>query len=740
MTTVTFSDGRDHPASYLVYFNGIEIPTLQVTVNFGVWEIPTAYIEIAPDPVMQRIGAEDRIQVAVFYLDDTYGTEFDFRLLFEGEITGWDVQNSPLGRRIGFTCVSHLRVLNEIFQYFITGIKSWANVAMSLNPAQNQTVSGVAPFVDMLFHGLDLKNRELVKRPFDILRNMLGVCLKKKVQEVHGSVAMKHFFAALSRRIDFVNRFVPSPVLEIDILGEDPETSAGIFSILYANRRLGVINQIMGRAEKYADAVSMWSLLRRLFTDMYYEILAIPAPPVAQVRKSNGAIVGRPEWPTAKEGHANRILNFLTKPQWLYGVPPACNVIFPSMIQQFNYGENYAEQPTRVNISDTYWTRLWKFRKHLSDKVFDIKVAYPDQAQEELDKILEAGGKGNLRETGRNFLVWPEEFFKGPRCEELILPDLFHHLNESAGVQAAADPEVGEDMAVDHKRIQRTYAEYEYQRRRGMRRNGSVATIFNPYFVFGFPCMVFDKTSFIHAYAMKGSHTLSQAQMSTNIEYTFGQTISELLGNVIAARQEGHAIDIAPAYPVQQVKEVIQVYDVAERYFSELLHQAGGYSGNKTAAFNFLTGLSLKFEKDKDQLAGEAIKNPKLFTDHIDVGPGPDFATRFESPDSAMKYIARPVTTLEEYICFHPRGIKDLASGKVGKGKVEAFSQEQGKGAVFYEEILNFTQGPGEAPTYDVANKAYQFQQTVPPDTRADWRSRLISYRKRIIFQLHGQG
>ena len=320
MTTVTFSDGRLRPASYLVYFNCIEIPTLQVTVNFCVWQIPTASVEIAPDPVMQRIGAEDRMQVAIFYLDDTYGTEFTFRLLFEGEITGWDAQNTPLGRRISFSCVSHLRVLNEIYQYFVTDIRSWTTAAMSKDPSQHQVVT-LFPFIDLLFYGLDLKQKDVVKRPFDILRNVLGVCLKKKTQEAFGSLAMKHFFAAFSKRIDFVNRFVPSPVLEIDV-----EDNACVFTTLSAVRDHGVIKELMRKSKQFDNGASMWSMLRSLFTSMYYEILALPAPPIAQVRVPSGAVKGEHVWPEP-ENHANRILNFVTKPHWLYGVPPACNVI-----------------------------------------------------------------------------------------------------------------------------------------------------------------------------------------------------------------------------------------------------------------------------------------------------------------------------------------------------------------------------------------------------------------------------
>ena len=90
--TKEFTGARAHEGSFVVYFNGIEIPVQSVQVNLGVWQIPTASIAVAPDVEMQRLGAEDRVHVVVFYLDDIQteieGKNPEFRLLFEGEITG----------------------------------------------------------------------------------------------------------------------------------------------------------------------------------------------------------------------------------------------------------------------------------------------------------------------------------------------------------------------------------------------------------------------------------------------------------------------------------------------------------------------------------------------------------------------------------------------------------------------------------------------------------------------------
>jgi hypothetical protein len=54
-------------AGWLVYINGLEIPVLSMAASFGVWQMPTLTVDLVPHPILTRIGAEDRLQVAVFF-------------------------------------------------------------------------------------------------------------------------------------------------------------------------------------------------------------------------------------------------------------------------------------------------------------------------------------------------------------------------------------------------------------------------------------------------------------------------------------------------------------------------------------------------------------------------------------------------------------------------------------------------------------------------------------------------
>jgi len=68
--TSNYTTNRPREAAWIVYINGLEIPVIGVEVSYGVWKIPTAAIQMVPHPSLERIGAEDRLHVVIFYKDD----------------------------------------------------------------------------------------------------------------------------------------------------------------------------------------------------------------------------------------------------------------------------------------------------------------------------------------------------------------------------------------------------------------------------------------------------------------------------------------------------------------------------------------------------------------------------------------------------------------------------------------------------------------------------------------------
>ena len=123
-----------------------------------------------------------------------------------------------------------------------------------------------------------------------------------------------------------------------------------------------------------------------------------------------------------------RLAQFFAKPQFLFGIPPHCNVVFPSMIDDLSYGEDYGEQPTRVYVNDSVMGNV--LRSSGTNREFMIHaltVAYPEEADAVMHANTPDAGatSGTLHSTGKNLLLWPEEFYKGPVTAKVELPSWF---------------------------------------------------------------------------------------------------------------------------------------------------------------------------------------------------------------------------------------------------------------------------------------------------------------------------
>lgn len=746
MPSVEFSPNRARPFSLLAYVCGIELPCSNFHVSTIAGDIPTASFSVAPDPVLKRLGAEDRVPVQLFYLDDVYseldGKEHDFRLLFEGEIVGWNYVNSGVGRSMSFSCRGHLSVLDELYPFFIQGPNE-AALGLLQSPTGNQVSSyqlkQTMPW-SLFFFGPKLTNGESkeARRPFDILLNVLHTCIGKDAQSVLKSIPAGVFFARYMRKTNFLRRFVPSPLLE-QLTGDEETT--GIFPVWNAVQTDQAISTLLRQGRELGDGASLWQIVKYIYQNLYYEVSTILAPPIAQVdyrvdTDTYGEILGKPLWKsTAKQklreearkraiAEATRIadqemrrtyyqyesdaeleraktemrdsiasqleddyyqegldtynsgvkpnclINHVTKPLWLHGVPPACNVIFPSMLRELRYDENYLSQPTRLYIQDRWLVDTLQSggkdetQRHLSTLVF----GYPEQVQMELDKRtgwLPAKLRGNPTLSGKNMIVWPEEFFKGPVCTFTQLPNWYAYLNQQ--FETAVTPE--EKQAIDavklidqgaatglseediletlkaagvvrdyissvsqarellvrrsfaaearKRRVKKTVAHQEYVRMRSAARTGTAVTIFNPYIVAGYPTIIFDDLSsgqHIVAYVSAVRHTGNPGDAQTIVQFTHAQTLEEYIQEVFDARVGNTLYGVnenilaAPLNPVESLRDILQTFSGAEDYFSLLLHQKREYSGRKSAAFDFTKAI--RFLSN----TGDSIEFDDIFT------------------------------------------------------------------------------------------------------------------------------
>lgn len=141
-----------------------------------------------------------------------------------------------------------------------------------------------------------------------------------------------------------------------------------------------------------------------------------------------------------------RLAQYAVKPQFLFGEVPACNVIMPSMVDSWTYDESYINQPTRVYINDSVMTRLLRAQGNNREFMLHaLTVGYPEEADALMHHRVAssanegAGGAPGATESGRNLLIWPEEYFKGPVTARAALPAWFQMLRQFSNSQGTGD-------------------------------------------------------------------------------------------------------------------------------------------------------------------------------------------------------------------------------------------------------------------------------------------------------------
>jgi len=469
-----FSTNRAREGAYLVYINGVQVPGAQVQVHFEVNQIPNASVSLAPDPVLNGLGAEDRVELQVFYKDDDYYGEPKMCLLYDGAIAGQSYSNGPFSRSLSFNSFDHLQVLDTLNPYFASGVPGAVMPAFGSPSGTDATLpaSELTMPWNIMFAGLDQKT--VIRRPYDFVENILKISCGRKEIEKLGSVVTAQFYARHLTKLAFPRRFIPSPLLETELLKSDDVYGDGAFPMIRVMRTNGVFKAIARSVAKIGLGSTMWRTIQGLFASMYYELLAIPAPPIVQVDRTrgtelNGTILGPPRWVSNEEAEAknsarilfkdlvaayddaspdrpNYLLNYVTKPQWIFGVAPACNVVFPSMISEINVQLNYWSSPTRLYVNDNIKSSVNAGDSAASQTLGHLAYGYPEQVQYELDKrYKKASADFNPTVSGKNLLVWPEEFFRGPSSAELQSPNWLVYVEQHLQSMMTRDEQLARD-------------------------------------------------------------------------------------------------------------------------------------------------------------------------------------------------------------------------------------------------------------------------------------------------------
>lgn len=791
--------GQPHRGAWLVYLNGIEVPCANATVSYGVGVIPEATLSFPPHRLLQRLGTEDRVEVVIFYLDDLADPQNpEFRLLFEGEIIGWSYTSSSHGRQMTFNAVADIAIFTQLHFFFLNNVDAVAaNVANAGSGAEGVSQAGAIYPFSLFKKGLlfttPIKPNDPpvpdVTRPFEIFYNVVRGMVDAGLDPKRRAIPSVNFFARWVRKRNFVNRFAALPIFEDELA----DSTKGVFPILQAAQATSAMQSMQQNlAQTIGDAGTLWEVLKETFSHVFFEVAMLPTAPAARVRLSDGTIL-RPATQAAStvQGAPTepiRLLNYFVKPQMFFGIAPSCNVMFPSMISNYSYSESYVAQPTRTYVNDQFISGV------LSQNVFTaaaLTFGYPEEvdavlaaktgkAQAAADAAAKAAGRpagvtaGSRRVSlsGKNMLVFPEEFFKGPVVHRMPVPAWFTYLKNKepkTSTTASSQPSAAsvEESRSLHQ-LMSSYVSYEHFRARYEKRGGSVNMAWNPYVVPGFPCVVFDqKASSFHTvgYLNNVQQTLSRDGMDTAVNYSMARTIPEmldLLSNELT-KNPGKTFGSAPLEPITSIRDIIQDFTRAEEFYNALFFQRQPMKEGKKASFDFREVLGYaKDDGTTDPIVVDAIDTPiqtvgpgattttnvfTTLTGTRDVVPLKSFVPVFNQYDTAMKYVARPICSLIDYISFIHGGAPletlkqsdEAIGGTVIPPQVVDGDDRFGK-VVYFKRIKRLIQGPGATPPASVlgvtgtgpdavAYEGVPSGVTQYVQTRADWDSALEAYR-----------
>jgi hypothetical protein len=452
-----------HQAAWLVYINGLEVPVTTVNVDFGVNKIPTCTIEMPPDPRLARLGYEDRVEVAVFYLDeffDPYNAEFC--LMGEFDIMGWAYTNSASGRSLRFMCVGTAQILQQLNMFYISSVDDIVSAFVPPAATDASTVTaGILYFPASLFlQGLmptqkaasDLEGdaevvqiEEFITTPYQFIHNVFKAMLSNidtsgdpnrsasasALPANATSAPGKNFFARYMMKRDLHRRFVGLPYIDNDLNPADK----GCFPIIKATQSTEALKAIQSQlGSAVGPSGSIWELLRMMLGTMFMEVVTIPAPPIAMAESDTGVmrdVFKNKRKTTVGDKTLFGVIaaNFI-KPQCYFGLPPTCNVIFPSMLQNLSLEEDYTNQPTRVYLGEQFLANLIAGKATSSAQQLvssTLTTGFPPMVDSRMRQYTLATSPS---QNTKNFLIWPEEFFRGPVTRQLSAPPWLYLLDK----------------------------------------------------------------------------------------------------------------------------------------------------------------------------------------------------------------------------------------------------------------------------------------------------------------------
>jgi hypothetical protein len=389
-----------------------------------------------------------------------------------------------------------------------------------------------------------------------------------------------------------------------------------------------------------------------------------------------------------------------------------------------------------------------------------------------VDGVGSSAKPGERVSTGKNVLVWPEEFFKGPVPSHVETPFalgilrtlLERQTDKTQADTAASGPPSNANNIETYSQL---YAQYEYNRQRYEQRAGAASLKFNPYLLPGYSCVLVDNeagNTDLVGYLTNVSHTLSKGQMATQITFGYGRTLQELYDDVtttIATNKPGVLFDWAPLETIDEVRQCFQDEDQACKYYQKLYGIQGvGFTGvaapsrtdvSYTLDFGAPTYRESAYPQTAVSLQGSDVASAPptraTITNPPDDGKVYTPKNNRENYDAALERAYRPICTLQQYLAFLYGTVRDIPAEVLATERDDGVATYYGR--IFRRPVAEklgaaeLTQVQGAAPagaegsndlTQPAGEVAETFTATSVPynATWKDWNEALEKYRAQV--------
>ena len=488
----TLSSPVPQQAAFIVYVAGVHVPVSNVSVVFSYMSFPVLQFSLPADPLLIKLGEDDRVPVVVFFLDKWYsgtdqrlGVTPTWRLLFDGDIMQWSFSKSAGSRSISFSAIASMSALNSMHLSYITGKGNEILRNISKSSVEGLQDSIISTVRSLTFFTKGAFGTGVITRPIDFVKNlMLGVkiggppheegdaasrvaALKNIDKELRTKssssikssdfvsirksafksvAASMEFFIKFNHRNKLDKRWIASDIEEIAIATSGSQNTDGSDKVVTQKGPSGTIQKTLKNtfftqtvkritfdaiASQFKNDSSPEGSFWNLITQFYNKFwYNILLLPTAQLTY----VSEEQDIPIggvkidASNISSARLGNCISVPKMTYALPPACNVITPAMTQSFTFSEDYSNQNTRTIVNGRSGYATSPHGSSEAQSTERASLRFGYPTDQ--NALLESSN--TLKQSPENILIYPEEYFKGPIVSRPQAPSYFLTLEQKS--------------------------------------------------------------------------------------------------------------------------------------------------------------------------------------------------------------------------------------------------------------------------------------------------------------------